>query len=103
MSTPTSKKCLKCLVECWYFFSSPDIIYDDLDGTIHVCKIDPGAEFSAPKSNKTQDIIDWVRKYPDCTLRSGEAKLLLDKINEQAAEIVSLNNEIDALSYGENL
>lgn len=47
----------------------------------HTKVIDPGAEFSAPKSNKLKDVIDWVRKHPDCTLKSGEAKLLLDEID----------------------
>lgn len=69
----------------------------------HGAKVqDPGAEFSAPKSSKTKDIIEWVRKHPDCTLRGGEAKLLLDEIDKLQKEKDLADKEVDKLlkKYG---
>ncbi len=42
--------------------------------------IDPGNEFSKPKIEKLRRLEDWITRHPDCTLASGEARLLLDEI-----------------------
>lgn len=52
--------------------------------------VDPGNEFSGPSNKKLVELIVWLRKHPDMTLRSGEGKLLLDEIDRLAAQVLLL-------------
>ncbi len=67
------------------------------DAKEHSKKIDPGAEFSAPKSNKTIDLIAFIRRHPDCTLRGGEANLLVKEIDRLIEERSALRGKIEAM------
>lgn len=38
-------------------------------------------------ADKIADLIAFLRRYPDCTLASGQAKLLLQRIDELEAKL----------------
>jgi hypothetical protein len=44
---------------------------------------DPGAEPGKIGVSKLPSLMDFIRRHPDCTLRGGEGKLLLDEIDRK--------------------
>jgi hypothetical protein len=41
------------------------------------------------ETDKIDALIAWLRKYPDATLASGQAKLLLQRIDEYESRIMT--------------
>jgi len=39
------------------------------------------------EQDKTDELIAFLRRYPECTLASGQAKLLLKRIDELEAKL----------------
>lgn len=39
------------------------------------------------EADKIEELIAFLRRYPDCTLASGQAKLLLKRIDELEAKL----------------
>lgn len=42
---------------------------------------DPGAEPTKVGASKLPSLVAFIRAHPDCTLRGGEGKLLLDELD----------------------
>lgn len=52
--------------------------------------IDPGNEFSGPKSGSLAWLIGMIRKHPDLNLKTGEGKMLVDEIDRLNLELEKL-------------
>jgi hypothetical protein len=63
--------------------------------------IDPGAEFSKPKPHTLEWILDFIRRHPGASTRTGEADLLVAEIDRLRVELDRMTEAFnDASTYG---